>query len=416
MATVSSYDPVLKQIYRPDLVEFLTYKMRPLLGALPKYEKFGGRDMPVPVIYGNPQMVSAAFATAQATSLDSSMVDFVVTRVTKWSLAHVSSEVAAATMSDKHAFIGALKKEVDCAMNALADTLESDMFQDGTGFLGAIASLSTVTLTLSDINDVTNFEVNMELVFSEGTSGAHGDALIGSGNSATVTGINRTLGTLTSDSAWATQVSTLAADDFIYRKGDAANGSSNVCIEGLDSWCPDTSGGAPAALFGVTRSTDSRLYGTYHDGSSQAIEEAFIDGQSKAGREGGKPNKIFCNNGQYRKLSKELGSKKEYSETAAAGAKGLLASIAYRGIKVHGDYSDIDVVPANKCPSTKAWALQTDTWTLATLGPACRFDDTDGNRILRRASSAGVEARLVSWGNLACKAPVYNTHIKLASV
>lgn len=410
MADVSSYDPALKQIYKQELLEVLTYKSRPLLGLLPKFEKFGGRNMPVPLFVTNPQGVSAVFTTAQSNVTDAAAQDFLVTRVQKYSLAHISSEVAAATMDNKHAFLSAIKKEVDMAMNSLSDTLESDLFQDGTGYLGSIGGLSTTSLTLSDINDVTNFEVNMQIVASEGTSGAHGDSLINSGANALCTGVNRTTGVLTAASDWDSQISGLAVDDFLYRDGDAADGGDNVCVEGLESWLNST-----ASLFGVTRTTDTRYQGVTHDGSTQPVEEAFIDGQSKCAREGGRPDILVCNNVQYRKLAKELGSKKEYSETNAAGGKGMVAGVSYRGIKVHGDYGEMQVVAANKCPSTAAYALQKDTWLLASLGPCVRFDDIDGNRLLRRASNAGVEARLVSWGNLACKAPVYNARITLAS-
>lgn len=412
MATVSSYDPVLKQIYRPELVEFLTYKMRPLLGLLPKYEKFGGRNMPIPLLYSNPQGVSADFTQAQTNVSDSALADFLLTRVTKHSLAHIESEVAAATLNDKHAFISALKKEVDAAMNALSDALESDLFRSGTGSLARVGSGETTkTMTLLDVNDIVNFEVGMVV---RGTSTDGGAYDVGE---ETVEAIDRTNGTMDATSAaWNTVMTAIAANDYLVRDGDAANGGSNVSITGLDGWAPNTSGGAPSALFGVPRSTDSRLYGSFHDGATQALEEAFIDAQSKAAREGGRPDKIICNNGQYRKLAKELGSKKEYSETQASGAKGLVAGVSYRGFVVHGDYGPLDVIAANKCPSQKAWALQTDTWTLASLGPVTRFDDTDGNRILRRASNSGVEARLISWAQLGCKGPVYNAHIALAAV
>lgn len=412
MATVTSYDPALKQIYRSELLEFLTYTMRPMMGALPKYEDFGGRNMPIPLCYGNTQGRSHNFQNAQANVTDSSLEDFLLTRIENHSLAHVSSEVAAATINQKHAFIAALKKEVDSAFQSLADAIESEMPLAGSGELGTISSGSTVsnqTITLADIHDVTRFEVGMTLVAAASATGSTRSG------SEVLAGVNRSTGVLTATSAqWDTVITAIATGDSLFVQGDAQNGgSSPVGLSGFIRWLPASAPSGGESYFGVDRSVDSRLYGTYHNGSSQSIEEALIDAQSKAAREGGKPDVCFLNHAQYRKLTKELGSKKEYSELSARGGGGMVAHIAYKGVVLEGDHGPIKVVAANKCQSAIAWILQSSTWTLASLGKLTRFDDIDGNTILRRASASGVEARTVSWANLGCNGPIYNVHCAL---
>lgn len=414
MATLDSYDPALKQIYRPELVEFLTYKMRPLYGLLPKYEKFGGRNMPIPLCYGNTQGRSHTFSNAQANVTDSKLEDFLLTRVENHSLAHISSHVAAATKDNNYAFIQALKKEVDSAMQSLADSIESELPRSGTGSLGQIASGATVTnqtIALSDTRDIHQFEVGMTLRAAATETGAYRTG------SEVLAKINRTTGEITATSAqWDTVITAIAADDYLFVEGDGQNGgSSKLAITGLIGWVPASAPSGGESFFGVDRSVDNRLYGTYYDGSALLVAEALIDGQSRVGELEGKPDFAYMHNAQYRKLIKELGAKKEYSQVNATGGSGMVARVAYRSVIVEGDYGPIQVIAGNKCQSNVAWLLQRDTWTLASLGPCVRFDDTDGNRILRRASASGVEARLVSWAQLGCRGPAYNGQVLLSA-
>ena len=69
--TVTTFDPLLKEHYDGQMVETLVYRDNPLLAAIPKKEDFGGRNYPLPVIYGNPQNRSATFSNAQGLSTKS---------------------------------------------------------------------------------------------------------------------------------------------------------------------------------------------------------------------------------------------------------------------------------------------------------------------------------------------------------
>ncbi len=64
----------------------------PLLAMLPKMTDFGGKNLPIPIIYGNPQNGSATFATAQAGVSTSQLKDFVLLRSKDYSLAFIDNE------------------------------------------------------------------------------------------------------------------------------------------------------------------------------------------------------------------------------------------------------------------------------------------------------------------------------------
>lgn len=54
MLDMTSFQSALKQYYTNDRVENMTYQDNPLLALIPKMESFGGKNLPIPIIYGNP--------------------------------------------------------------------------------------------------------------------------------------------------------------------------------------------------------------------------------------------------------------------------------------------------------------------------------------------------------------------------
>lgn len=411
--TVTSFDPALKQIYRDSNLNNLTYKMRPLLGMLKKFEGFGGRNLPIPIIVGNPQGRSASFTNAQANATAISMQDFVLTRVSDYSIATIDSEVVEATRGDTMAFLSALKAKIDGAMNALSDAIETFLFRNGKGSLAQINAPSVadpMVLTLKQTEEITNFEVGMKiLAFNDdaGTTNHNTPA------SVTIPIIDRGAGTITTAYDNSGGATNWEVDDYLKVQGDKpTGGTADVKIAGLAAWLPATAPDA-TAFFGVDRSVDSRYYGIIHDGSSDPLEETAIKAQSKVAREGGVVDCWLIGHAQMRRLIIELGAKKEYSEVAAQGKKGMIAGIGYRSVVIHGDHGPIDVVACNKAEATKGYMLTRDSWTLNTLGRPVKFLMEDKLRILRIYNADGYEVRLAFRGNLSSNAPGYNAYTGL---
>lgn len=49
---LTSFASALKAHYTSDKVENMVYMDNPLLAIMPKYESFGGKNLPIPIIYG----------------------------------------------------------------------------------------------------------------------------------------------------------------------------------------------------------------------------------------------------------------------------------------------------------------------------------------------------------------------------
>lgn len=408
---MTSADAALKYHYTPDNVENLSYYDNPLFALMPKMEKFGGKALPIPIIYGNPQGRSASFSRAQtnAARTNSRIEDFILTRAKDYSLAHIDNETLKASENDADAFMEAATTEIDGAIQSLSNSIAQKMYRQGWGEVGQVGSFATTTITLLDIEDVTAIEVGMELVVAAdiGTSAIR--ALGTSANGLIVTGVNRRTGVMTfgANVDDATDgIPTIANSDYIFIRGDRGEGASpsKSALSGLEAWIPY--GGASATtFFGVNRTVDTRLAGQYLDGTDAPLEEVLNEGVSIVGREGGRIDHFFMSWEKYNDLENSLGTKAVYIDLMAN------AAIGFRGIVVNSPRGPVKCIADRNCPSNRIFGLQMNVWKLYSLGKAVDVIDTDGLSMLRQNSSDGVEVRYGFYGQVGCRAPGWNISI-----
>jgi hypothetical protein len=378
----------------------MVYKDNPLLAMVPKYKQFGGKNLPIPIIYGNPQGRSATFSTAQSNKTPSKITDFVLVRKSDYALASISNEVLEASKGDANAFMEAATTEIDGAIQAATRSLAISLYGTGSGSIGQCNANATGTsLQLKNAEDVTNFEVGMELVFST----ADGGGSVKSGSVA-ITGINRDSGLLTVEALTAIASGAgVAADDFVFVQGDY-----DLKVSGLRAWLPDS---APTSspFFSVDRTADvTRLGGIRFDGSSMPIEEALISAAARVAREGGRPDHCFMDYSKFADLEKALGSKVQYIDLK------VNAEIGFRGIVINGPRGPIKVIPDQNCPSDRAFMLQMDVWKLYSLGDAPKILDADGLKMLRENNADAVEVRVGYYAQLGSRAPGWNANVLLS--
>lgn len=400
MLDVSTFDAALKQHYTSDRVENMVYKDNALTALIPKMTEFGGKNLPIPIIYGNPQNRSATFSTAIAQTSNSQINDFVLTRNSDYSIASISSEVLEASKGNSNAFMEAATTEIDGAIQSATRSLSIALYGSGSGSLGQVAnsSFATAALQLSNPEDVTNFEVSMVLQ----VSATDGGGTVRAGT-LTVVGVNRDTGVVTMSGNLSAGIAAIAQNDFIFAQGDY-----DLKVRGLRAWLPNS---APSAtpFFGVDRTADvTRLGGIRFDGSAMPIEEALIAAASRVAREGGRPDHCFMNYSKYADLEKALGSKVQYVDLKAN------AEIGFRGILINGPRGPIKVIPDQNCPSDRCFMLQLDVWKLYSLGKAPKILDADGMKMLRETSADAVQVRVGYYAQMGCRAPGFNANVQLS--
>lgn len=402
---LTSFDAALKQHYTNDVVQMMVYKDNPFLALVAKYENFGGRNLPIPLIYGNPQNRSATFATAQAGVSTSKLEDFVLTRVKDYSIATIDNETLEASKGNANAFMEAATVEIDGCINSLTRSLAISLFRDSSGYIGQVSveptvNASTFSVTLKSIEDVTNFELGQVVVIYSAKTAGSIRTSDGTDDEFPVVAVNRATGVLTLTGSYDAS-GDIAANDYIFVEGDRG-----LKVSGLEGWVP-SSAPAATAFFGVDRSVDTRLGGLRLDGTALPIEEALINGASLAAREGSKIDHFFMSYAKYAELEKALGSKVQYVDLK------VNPEIGFRGIMVNGPRGPIKCIPDQNCPAGSIFGVQMNTWKLYSLGKAIRVIDSDGLQMLRQSSADGVEVRYGFYGNLGCNSPGYNINISV---
>lgn len=407
----ANFDASLKTLYPFKKVLLHAYQTCPLFAMMNKREDFAGQTMEIFNWYGTPQGISSVFATAQTNNTAGAYKAFNLTRSRKYGIVKFEGETLDASATDAGAHLPAMKAGIDGIIRSLSTSLCTDLYGNGGGALGQIASIVTTLVTLTNPEDIVNFSEGMELQGSvtDGTSGAVHAGTV------TVTGIDRDLGTLTTDSNWTAQIGALAADDFLFREGDFG-----VVISGLRSWIPDT---APTAtlFFGVDRTADvTRLGGLRYLSATTGVgtyEEALQDAVSRMEREGAFGNgkiSIFMNTKDRSILSRSLGSKARYEKIQiGVGGKNSTAKVGFNTLVLDDFNSPVEVFADPFCPVGRSFGLLMDSWIFSSLGPAPRILMKDGNRILREAAADDYEMRIGYYGNLGCHAPGWNSNILL---
>ncbi len=395
---LTSFASALKAHYTEDKVENMVYQDNPLLGMMPKMEDFGGKNLPIPILYGNPQGRSASFATAQANKTSSKFTDFVLTRAKDYSLASIDNETLEASKGNSNAFMEAATTEIDGAIHTAARSLAVAMYGTGSGSIGQIASgQGTTTVQLTDVESVTNFERGQTIVLSA----TDGGGTVRTGT-AVVNGVDRDLGQISFAAALTASIATAAANDYIFVQGDY-----DAKIKGLRAWLPDTSP-TSTPFFSVDRTVDAtRLAGIRFDGSSMPIEEALNKAAARLAREGAKPDVCVMSYSKWADLENSLGSKVQYVNVQ------VNAEIGFRGIQINGPRGMIKIIADQNCPSNRAFMLTTNVWKLYSLGKAPKILDTDGLKMLRDSGSDSVEIRVGYYAQLGCRAPGFNSNILL---
>lgn len=391
MTTASA---ILKTLYPAVRVKSITYKNNPLLAMLPKDESFTGKNLEVPLQYGNPQGRSANFANAQTNVGNSAYKSFLITRIKDYGVATIDNETIKAAQDNKGSFLRTLESEMNNMLFSLRRSLATALYRNGSGSIGQLSASSGVTtlITLSEKRDHTNFEVGMVLELST----ADGGGAVKTGTTK-ITAINRGAGQLTVATDMSTFSAAGAQNDFIFMQGDY-----DAKISGLAAWIPTSAPGA-TPFFSVARNLDTeRLGGVRIAGGGLPIEEILIDTMEQMGSYGASPDKFFMNFREWGSLAKTLEGKVQIINIEVDGVVG------FRGMRMQGPTGSVDIIPDVNCPAGLGYLLQLDTWSLKSLGPTPHLFDTDGLTSLRQANADGVEVRGQYYAQLCCSAPGWN--------
>lgn len=296
--------------------------------------------------------------------------------------------------------------ESDDVKTGMLNTLEFELWNDGTGNRGQISVLggvlATRVLTLANPSDVYNFEHNQVLTARTGALGdgvAHTDLY-------KVTDLNPNTGQitcvqLTSGSAW-------VAADYLY-----AYGSDAAYMPGIPTFIPAAD---PAdTLLGVVRTGDPALSGwrfTFRASISYTIQYAF----TQMGRWMDQTKKKFVcclSSFDWLLLSQER-------EGRVMEDPGAMQKWGLEGLVVRTPFGPITCVAIPQLADGRGYIIDWTSWTLYTLGNLPHVAMEDGNVFTRLGINEptpnvhpvidgdGIAMQLRIWKILLCKRPMSN--------
>lgn len=397
--SVSVFDAMLKEIYPDIRVEALAVKNRPLLEWMPKADEFYGDTYVVPIMYEDPQGRSAVLANAIDQAETTQQEKFVITaRKKDYGVVQIEAEAIMAASKDVGSFIKAKDTQISGMLRQLGKSLHLAMYRTKSGSLGQVASVSTVTVTLTKASDVYSFGKGQTVVANPTETGTPGNIRA---TAAKVIGRDVTAKTVKFDTDVA--AASWAANDYLYTKGDY-----DARLTGLASWLPLT---APSAttFFTVDRTKDIQaLSGHRVDNSGRSILQNAEELAMLVGEYGGEPDTLFLNPRAGLQLSELCGAK----VTRTDGGR---VKVGFTGFTLeHFVTGPIDIRFDIGCPLDLGYMLQRDTWKFAHMGGVPHVVRDDGRDSLRGATTDDVQVRGRYFGELCCSIPGKNGVMSVA--
>ncbi len=415
--TQSNVPGILKELYDDQKVQWLTYKDNPTLAMMHKEEKFPGKFFPNPVVYSlSSGGASATFANASNNQSSPLVAEFLVTRVSDFSLATIDGQLLAAAQTDPGAFIDGSELMIDAAFQVAVNRIASAQFRNGAGTIGQISTVTLIAgmsylVTLTNPDDAIQFEINQILLAVQNVDGS-GTAPT---DTAQITAVDRNAGTLTVTSAtniatdWPTlyflaiqgDLPTLTNNNF--QPNGSTTTNSLLKLAGFAAWLPQTTPPTNDSFFGVNRSLDpQRLAGVSFNGTALSLEEAVLQGTGRIAMQGGRVDTGISSYATYTAFITSLGSKVQYIDEK-------IGEIGFRGVQVNGANTVMSVFPDRSCPDGVIEALEMDSWVLRSQNPAPHIlKYMDEIEILRVPGVDAAELRIGGYFNQYTKKPGHN--------
>lgn len=407
-ATSTTIERILKELYPDRRLEYMLFEDQPFLGMVKKDTEFEGSSKRIPLITGGIAGRSRTFSTAQGNAEGATYKGFNITHKTDYAVFGITTLAMRQSKTSKGGLVKAISTETKTAITKLKESISRGLWGNGGGAVGQIASGGgTATLTLSNPEDIVNFEENdwIQHATTDGTSGS-----VGAGAQQQIASIDRDAGTLTFSGS---VPASFANGQYLFLSGDFGGG-----LSGVRGWVPDATP-TSTAFNGVDRTAGdiTRLGGlryTAEKATHGTLQRALVKAGARLRREGGKPDAVWMNPLDLAVLLNDIGDKTRFVKTPGKSMGGGKAAIAYDGVQIMLGSGPVTVYEDKHVPVGRCFLLQMNTWELNTAGKAPSWLDEDGKMFLRQGSSDGLEGRMAMYGDLACYAPGYNMSIDIS--
>lgn len=364
------------------------------------------------------------FANAQNQQTASDVVSYFVYAIQDYQLVTITNLLMEQTKTNAGAFVDEASRTLDNGFRNISNNMAFELFSGGTASRGVISSAGvsysapTLTFTLSNPQQVVQFEVGMTLQATATDGGAALQNTPGTIDAIQITSVNRGTGVISGTVVQGAPQSSWGAGDYLQVLGDIGIGGASTIagllgLSGLAAWVPVVDPPSNDNFWGVNRSADvTRLGGLRYNASAMSISEGLTSALAFGNREGAAFDLIIIDFVSYSTLINELGAKVQYVQLEHDEVP-----VAFEAIHFHSAYGKIPVLADRSQPAQSANVVTTDTWKLRTLGKAPHIltYGMEGLEGLRVGNADALEIRIAYYGNVICSAPGYSMNVQLSA-
>lgn len=357
----------------------------PILGMCTKETDWGYAVVHHPLGWGANQGIGRTFADAKRNKSTASEAEFqIATREMFAALSLEGKLLRTFEYTKKKALlVDPLTREGEATIDRMRRRFSKTIHGDGVGVIGRIATTSTInttTITLSDANDLKNFERGKVLQVE--ATGATGGTLRDSGKEVTVLSIgtydNPTV-TIDGGVAWNAVVAGLTAGDRLYETGTY----DNDYFYGLNAFMPAHTG-TPGTFLTCNRNLNPEwLAGRVMTGTNLSVYQRIKRAARICVDGGNKPDTYLLSTRNFEKLEFEFDNKLVLQKFPAADVGKYKLGVKYGGVEVQGPRGPIKVLPSMWMPDDVERCGEMSSLVMGSIGPLVHWDDGNGPKDLR---------------------------------
>jgi hypothetical protein len=401
----TSFNAVLKEDYSGQALEQILYEDYPFLKMCQKRKntRFEGKYHPVPVNYSPAGGVAGVFTDAQGqagVNQDTS-VSFFIPAVLFYANTQIPGQVIKASRTSGGAFMDVITKRMEDSLSLISARMASQLWRSGYGYLGTVASVTSTTITLTDVSEAVNFQPGATFVDAGATlTGAAYTRQSTIPYGLQVTAVDQNLGVLTVAVNPTTAFTTaVAAGNILFGAGDHST-TPSIMI-GLEGICPVTAPvvGGGDDFYGVDRSVSRQLTGTSYNAltSGAPIDQVLIAATNRASQAiEGRISHYFMNLDWYTQLENALGTKVRYGE------RDLISNPEFgtlEGIRLNHPRGEVLCVADKSCPPGRIFGVNEEDCIIYQMEDGFEPWDEDGQVMLRVPGADSVEIRFNGYQN-----------------
>lgn len=391
---------VLKELWL-DRIEDFKYEDRPFYAMVDKDTSWSGLKLHVTMQYANGTSTSSKFGTAKDNKRASKFAAMEVETADLFTVWSVDNKLITLTRDQKGSLVRMLDKATTDAQDKHRRRTAWQLWGNGGGAAAKLSAASGTTLTLSNPNNVRNFDIDDPIEFSSDDGRAGAGVLT---ETRKITAIDPDAGTLTIDSTIAgTALSGVTSGYYVFHEGDY--GDDDHVIKGVTAYlgleAPGTND-EPTTIWGMTRTTRPEVLAgsRFTPSANLIVVEAVKEALVKAYRRSIDVSHLFCSPEIFNEVEMSLEGQRRYADekVGKVGFTGLeFSSVAGKTVKLFAD-PDIPLGPSGE---ELVFGLDMPKWTFHTAEEWPMWLTADGaKKFLTEENANAREGRLGGYGNL----------------